>query len=216
MLHDRLRRRNQAGFTLIELIIVIAIIGLLAGLGGPSLYRWMWKMRLSQATAGVERTLNSVRQIAMAENLRYCVTFTTDANYGNNGPAYQLGVNVTQETALASGTWQAVTISEIDGWMNDASTELYRGVSMEPTTAGSSPFFGTDGCSGLVYNNLGFLANPATDFTVDCNGASSTGASCIRMTLIQKFSGEQKTLWVDRGGGVRVSPGPFVEPYPPT
>ena len=207
---------RRGGFTLLELMIVIAIAGLLAVLAGPSLEAWIARMRLNSATAAIDSTLTTVRKMAMAENNRYCVSFGTDSSYGNNGPSYTFDVITQVETALNTGVWAAAPSPEIASWTNDATTELYRGVSLESTSGSTTTLAGLDGCSGLLYNNLGYLDNPTSDFTVDCNGQNTSGASCARLTLRQKYTGEQRAIWVDRGGGVRISQGPNHEPAPPS
>ena len=46
--------RDQRGFTLIELIVVIIILGLLAGLVGPRLFGWVGKGKQATAKAQIE------------------------------------------------------------------------------------------------------------------------------------------------------------------
>ncbi len=207
---------RKGGFTLIELMIVIAISGVLAVLAGPSMEAWIARMRLKSATMGVEGTITAVRKMAMSENIRYCVSFGTDAAYAGNGPGYNIVVTTEVETALNTGIWSAATSPEIASWTNSTATELYKGVSLESTSGTTTALTGLDGCGGLLFNNLGYLDNPVTDFTVDCNGMAGTGASCARLTLRQKYTGEQRSLWVDRGGGVRISQSPNAEPAPPS
>jgi len=63
---------RQAGFSVIELIVVIAMIGILAALGMPSFISY-W--RTSTTTAGASElaaTLNRARQLAISGNQNYC------------------------------------------------------------------------------------------------------------------------------------------------
>lgn len=53
-----LRRRRQAGFTLLELLVVLAIIGLLAGLVAPRVIRYLGGAR----TQAAEVQLRSIAQ----------------------------------------------------------------------------------------------------------------------------------------------------------
>ena len=132
LLHRFQHREHRKGFTLIELIIVIAIIALLSALGGPALQAWMWKARLIEASRNIERKMNTVRKLSMANNTRHCIIFQPDSNYQSNGPNYEIGVNVAAESAPGSQTWIPVTAPpELAGWVNDQTTERFRGVSLE-------------------------------------------------------------------------------------
>ena len=102
LIRNSLARQRRGGFTLLELIIVIAIIGLLSALAGPSLSAWIWKARLNEATRNVERKLNTVRKLSLANGTRHCVQFTPDSNYTNGGPDFSIIVTVTAETAPGS------------------------------------------------------------------------------------------------------------------
>lgn len=216
LIRNSLARQRRGGFTLLELIIVIAIIGLLSALAGPSLSAWIWKARLNEATRNVERKLNTVRKLSLANGTRHCVQFTPDSNYTNGGPDFSIIVTVTAETAPGTQTWIPVTAPpELAGWTNDATTDRYKGVSLEGGTNTDTP--GTaQNCNGYLFNSRGFLDNPVTDFTSDCDGTAAAGATCSKATLLQKALGEQRTLWIDRAGGVRISSGPLQEPIPPT
>ncbi len=207
------RTTNNRGFTMLELMIVLAIISALAVLGGPAMNTWIQRARLNEATKAIERKMNTVRKLSMANRTRHCVRFTADTAYSNGGPTYLIGVTVQGETAPGSNTWVNIAAPpELAGWTNDGTTERYKFVSLESNVATTDLIVGTDNCAGFVYNAQGFLDNPTTDFPSDCDGLASAGAACNKMTLLQKAIDEQRTLWVDRAGGVRISLGPNTEP----
>ena len=86
-------------------------------------------------------------------------------------------------------------------------------MSLEASANTSVPAGGDALCAGWVFNKQGFLDNPTSDFTFACDGLNAT---CGKMTLISKGTQplEQRTVWIDRGGNVRVTSGPADAPNP--
>jgi type IV fimbrial biogenesis protein FimT len=89
------RTASERGFGLTELIVVVALIGIMAALGVPSLLSY-WQS--SSLTAGAEQlasVMNRARQLAVRSNTSVCVERT--------------GANVRLRTASCAGTiWTGV------------------------------------------------------------------------------------------------------------
>ena len=66
-------RLNERGFGLAELIVVIAVMGLLAALAVPSMLTYWQSSTLSAGAAEMASTLNRGRQLAIAQNGSVCV-----------------------------------------------------------------------------------------------------------------------------------------------
>ncbi|MBN9531539.1 MAG: type II secretion system protein [Alphaproteobacteria bacterium] len=64
----RRRSLGQAGVTLIELVVLLAVMGLITALAGPQLYRTFDAFRFSLGRDDVERQLASLNQKAFLEN----------------------------------------------------------------------------------------------------------------------------------------------------
>jgi general secretion pathway protein H len=68
----------SAGFTLIEMLVVLTIIGLVAALGFPALRRPPDSLRLEAATRTLASALRLSRAQAIARNADVAVTIDTD------------------------------------------------------------------------------------------------------------------------------------------
>ena len=75
------RSRLQAGFTLVELMIAIAIVGILATIAVPNILGEMPKFRLNGATRQIAGHLMEARMMAVKQNKNIKVTFTDGNEY---------------------------------------------------------------------------------------------------------------------------------------
>jgi len=74
-------RSGRTGFSLVELIIVIALIGIVAGFSIPAFQRYATNANLKAAAREIMSDINNAKQRAIEENNNtYRITFSTVAN----------------------------------------------------------------------------------------------------------------------------------------
>jgi prepilin-type N-terminal cleavage/methylation domain-containing protein len=78
-------RRRQAGFTLIEIILVVAIIGIITALATPMFLSYYQGAQLRVAAEEVVTFLNQGRQMAITQNGLICVHITSTAMHYHLG-----------------------------------------------------------------------------------------------------------------------------------
>jgi general secretion pathway protein H len=106
--------KRKRGVTLVELVVVMAIIALGAVLVVPNLGTWINYYRLRSATRDITSALRTAQMKAVSNNISYRVTFDTGANsfvleyqasggFKPEGPRQQLPPGVTLTDVSFSG-----------------------------------------------------------------------------------------------------------------
>lgn len=88
---------RQTGFTLIEVMIVIAIVGILSALGGPSFLQSLQRYELMQATTTLAARLQSARVAAISQSKVINVVMATTPQ-GQVQAQFNGGVGLSPET----------------------------------------------------------------------------------------------------------------------
>lgn len=187
---SKLNKNKEGGFTLIELMIVVAIIGILAAVAIPAFMDYMRKGK----SAEFELQLNAIGKGAKTG-------FVTESAYPRLDTGVQPGAtpcgNPKNQYAAGAGQWNGVPGSigweALDFVITDAHYGQYEytplAAAAAPLTNLSVPAFAAATGSTVTLDNARFFEALAT-YDVDCDsdvgslqltGASTTGSPTVEL-----------------------------------
>jgi len=144
-----LKQPTPEGFTLIELMVTIAILAILITLGFPSYQQWMVNTRIRSATESIQNGLRLARTEASQRGtyVRFELTSATTPDWT---------VCVLPSTATTTATCSSA-VSTIQSFVSAAgATNVRLGASTSaPVTIGATPNTSVTANSGITFNALG-------------------------------------------------------------
>ena len=107
---------KQSGFSLIEVMVVLAILAIVAGASAPNLQRWMRNYRLKSAVMDLHSNMQLAKLNAVKENRQWkiqfnasgtytliqCLTNTSTCETGTLNTHYRVSKTVSFETAYTN------------------------------------------------------------------------------------------------------------------
>jgi prepilin-type N-terminal cleavage/methylation domain-containing protein len=118
--------RRQSGFSLIELVLVVAILGILAVLAMPMFLTYYQASQLRVAAEEVATFLNQGRQLGIKENVGVCARITATAmryHIGSCGGAAWVGAgtDATGYISVPQGVTLTTTADPVFSYLGAAS-----------------------------------------------------------------------------------------------
>lgn len=138
--------KNKSGFTLLEILVVIIIVGVLASVAMPQLFRNIERSRATEALASLGATKRSIEACAMQFNNDFS-TCNTYAAIGMTDPSYNTTTNAASHfgyaVAVAANSFAiTATRNTTDNGTATDTVVLSRNTAGAVTRSGTSAFAG--------------------------------------------------------------------------
>ncbi|MEP6958539.1 MAG: GspH/FimT family pseudopilin [Nitrospirota bacterium] len=103
------RKHQEGGFTMLEIMIVLAIVGIGASLAVPEFIRWNARTQLRQATSEIVSQLTMARMAAMNRNRNVDVTIQATSGVVNMSAVVSGGLGTVIPARSLMSSVRAVT-----------------------------------------------------------------------------------------------------------
>ncbi len=122
-----LKRKQSKGFTLIELMIVVAIIGILAAIAIPNFVKYQLRSKFSEGATNVEGLRKAEEALRQGErkitiNGAVRAGYTPGQYWNLGGASFPGTLGHTQKTAWTAGATGELATAQALDWMVEGST----------------------------------------------------------------------------------------------
>ena len=180
--------RGESGFTMIEVLVVVAILAILMGLAIPGFTRWLPNYRLRGATRDLYSNLQLAKAGAVKERSEWAVRFTSTTSYE---------------------VWSSLDPDAPDtnrGWNSFSPTDDTLVKTVNLSDYGSNVAFGAGSASSavgggaitpvppnpIIFNSRGVTTNNATVFAYMTNSKNTSfavGTWASGAVILRKWNG---------------------------
>jgi type IV fimbrial biogenesis protein FimT len=107
--------RKDNGFTLVEMMVVIAIMAIVSAIAVPNFYSYAAGMKLRSASRDLYSTLQSTRMKAIREKTRWAVEFPSSSSYRvvDCGPDNDCSANNVYHSTTNISQYSGITASGV-------------------------------------------------------------------------------------------------------
>ena len=197
-------RGRERGFTLIELIIVIAILGVLLAIAIPALGTYYREAKLNKAAREVKANIQLARLKAVTSNFR--VVFTYNLGSGGTPDTYQISGSE-HPGGGSLQPWEDINGNGVNDGLSDQDGNTANGLERENLYSSDRRVencsFGTDGISALPNGSSDLSPSSPITLTFDPKGdvTSDYSGNCISLENEAKML---QAVCVYQGGYIRL------------
>jgi len=201
---------TERGFTIIEVIVAVAIVGILAMIGLPSYSIWMQNMRIRGAAESLQSSMQLARATAIGRNLQTNMAFTT----GNPVTTTDHLVYTVLSPSSPPASWSSPTCAAqpipnpplaqtVDCLRRSTGETANITVTMTPADA----YMVTFGAMGQIVNNLDGSTTPTQ---IDITSSVSTDAGIRPLRILIRAGG--RTMTCDPNPSIPATDSRFCAP----
>ena len=167
-------RQSSSGFTMIELVVVIAIVGILMAIGVPSFRYVTTANRISAEVNGLLGDLQFARAEAIKEGWPVVVCVSANSTAAN-------------PTCSNANTWQSgwiICSDKNNSGSCDANDPVYRIQKAFTATSSTDTFVASGNTSALIFNREGFATGLPGTVTITLHSAPTVVTAFTRCLQI--------------------------------
>jgi len=167
----RAYKRSERGLSLSELLVVVAILGLIALVSVPALLQMMPQYRIRSAASELASGMRFVRQKAMTTRVPWKVQF--DDSGERYAYARFTGTEVSNTTLAVTGNWEYVGRDGRTTPTSDSYWTRFSAVDLRTNTSNSFKDLNCDGYKELIFLRDGTVATSPNGG--GCGGGAALG-----------------------------------------